>query len=443
MNSKLKLKLYFILLVLMSFLLTLIAFVTSLFCHSSVLSLTALFHFSQLIFYTTKLYLLLRKEKNDDKNDGLKGPTRLGILIDMLCAVFVSALCLSIIVKSVEYFFGHRHMNEDEEEKKDDKLHHDHESMSQYEKILLMSAVGLFLFFWDIVFLVLNFKETVLRQKKRKNYAHCESFPSPGSNPNRTLCTDTDQINFKPFGNCKIRKENCYLIVPSDLVKMRRKVFFTLAFLSGPLSILINSLVYTINYDKEHHSTPSSDHHQSVNTSTSSFVTHQNHEHSHDHDDHGGELGGVLNVVVGFVLINIDPLLSIILCFIYTIFFVKIFKIAALILAQSVPVALDVESLKKDIKNIVPSIQSIHEFYLFEWTPFNLCISMHFVMEKNPNHTSSEDQQRDISNAIERIRDYFSNNYLIHSLVIQPEFVDPTTQAVDQCCEECHIKPNC
>lgn len=50
-------------------------------------------------------------------------------------------------------------MNEDEKEKKDDKLHHDHESMSQYEKILLMSAVGLFLFFWDIVFLVLNFSK--------------------------------------------------------------------------------------------------------------------------------------------------------------------------------------------------------------------------------------------------------------------------------------------
>ena len=140
---------------------------------------------------------------------------------------------------------------------------------------------------------------------------------------------------------------------------MRRKVFFTLAFLSGPLSILINSLMYTINYDKEHHSTPSSDHHELVNTSTLSLVTHQKHEHSHDHDDHG-ELGGVLNVVVGFVLINIDPLLSIILCFIYTIFFIKIFKIASLILAQSVPVALDVESLKKDIKLIVSDV-----FYSF------------------------------------------------------------------------------
>lgn len=50
---------------------------------------------------------------------------------------------------------GHHH--KDADEKKDDKLHHDHENFSQYEKILLMSVVGGILFACDIVFLLLNF----------------------------------------------------------------------------------------------------------------------------------------------------------------------------------------------------------------------------------------------------------------------------------------------
>lgn len=48
---------------------------------------------------------------------------------------------------------------------------------------------------------------------------------------------------------------------------------------------------------------------------------------------------------------------------------------------------------------------------------------MHMIIERDKTK-SHFDQQREIGYDIQRIRDYFTTNYLLHSLAVQPEFVN-------------------
>lgn len=75
------------------------------------------------------------------------------------------------------------------------------------------------------------------------------------------------------------------------------------------------------------------------------------HDHDHDHE-HSNKF-----VFSQYVVINADPIMSISLSFIYMFYFALILKLAGWILAQAVPEFIDVQQVKKDLEEIVSSIE--------------------------------------------------------------------------------------
>lgn len=148
---------------------------------------------------------------------------------------------------------------------------------------------------------------------------------------------------------------------------MGSKLMFTVALMSGPLAILINTAFYTLEYNS------SAKHSESNQNASSILGVNQTHNHSHDHgdelvnhhhiDNHHHHHSSLLEKVAQFALINIDPIMSIILSHIYVIFFFKVFKLAALILAQSVPPYIDVDKIKSDLKELVCWLLFLIYFY--------------------------------------------------------------------------------
>lgn len=120
---------------------------------------------------------------------------------------------------------------------------------------------------------------------------------------------------------------------------MSRRVFFTLTLMSGPIAVLINSAVYMIQYRDE--------------MTASNLTTAVNQDNGHGHHHHEDHENSLVQKCLNFVIINIDPILSILLSVIYLFFFIKIFRLAALILAQFVPQFLDIADVQNEIKQLV------------------------------------------------------------------------------------------
>jgi Co/Zn/Cd efflux system component len=77
------------------------------------------------------------------------------------------------------------------------------------------------------------------------------------------------------------------------------------------------------------------------------------HDHDHEHAHQSGETSGILQQIAHFFLINIDPILSIIVSFIYIVYFVKTTKEASLIFSQAVPSFINIAKIKSDLKALV------------------------------------------------------------------------------------------
>lgn len=65
-------------------------------------------------------------------------------------------------------------------------------------------------------------------------------------------------------------------------------------------------------------------------------------------------------------------------------------------------------------------IKSFHEFYLYEWTPYQICISMHIVINDVFNG-DNKNKILEINNILKRINNYFNDNYHTFSMYLQPE----------------------
>lgn len=116
--------------------------------------------------------------------------------------------------------------------------------------------------------------------------------------------------------------------------------------MSGPVAVLLNSSIYMAQYRIE----MAANKNVLANNQTVTFV------HSAYHHHHNHEHPSVLNKLIVLVLINIDPLLSILLAIVYVLFFSKIFKLSALILAQSVPMFIDLDKIQQELKEMVTSL---------------------------------------------------------------------------------------
>ena len=68
-----------------------------------------------------------------------------------------------------------------------------------------------------------------------------------------------------------------------------------------------------------------------------------------------------------------------------------------------------------------PHIKNIHEFHLYEWCPFQICIDMHLVLINDKFEMSDTVLIRDITL---KIKEYFSSKFYVHQITIQPEILE-------------------
>lgn len=66
---------------------------------------------------------------------------------------------------------------------------------------------------------------------------------------------------------------------------------------------------------------------------------------------------------------------------------------------------------------------NVHELFLYEWTPYSICVNMHFVLLDDPTLSRRELLER----ASQEIEDYFLNKFNVHYLIAQPEFTHQRT----------------
>ncbi|CAF0877099.1 unnamed protein product [Brachionus calyciflorus] len=190
--ANMKLKLFMSSILVLTSSLTILNFVSSRLCHSSVLALTGIINLSQFNFFLVKFVLLKKKKGNN--------ASRLGILIDLINSIFVCAICFSTLIKSIESIFSHQSVHGIDQE--NDQLHHEHKPLSR--EILMLSTglitfTGQFIIF--IIFLVLNLSQN------NENIPD-ESFLS------ESILRKSDKIkSFEPFNDIKVKKENCVLII--------------------------------------------------------------------------------------------------------------------------------------------------------------------------------------------------------------------------------------
>ena len=66
-----------------------------------------------------------------------------------------------------------------------------------------------------------------------------------------------------------------------------------------------------------------------------------------------------------------------------------------------------------------PLIMDVHEFYLYEWSPFQICISLHIVI----NDRLIVDKNQQIVVVLNKVRQYFNENFYVYTVNITPELV--------------------
>jgi Co/Zn/Cd efflux system component len=125
--------------------------------------------------------------------------------------------------------------------------------------------------------------------------------------------------------------------------------------------------------------------------------------------------------ITKMLIINIDPILSFFIGLFYLFFFGNIFKEALRILSLAVPSFIEVDTIKRQIQELDSSIKNVHDLHVYEWTPFQLCITLHFVMKRNNGLESSNLQVKNVSKRIEL---YLSEHYMIRQVHLQPEIIE-------------------
>ncbi|KAG0047693.1 hypothetical protein BGZ83_007301 [Gryganskiella cystojenkinii] len=188
-----------------------------------------------------------------------------------------------------------------------------------------------------------------------------------------------------------------------------------------------NEHAHNPNHDHEHdHSHDHGDH---------------GHEHGHDHDDKKGNnskkpsgedlnMRGIFLHVLGDALgsvgviftalfiwktdlswrVYMDPIVSILISAIIVHSALPLVRSASFILMQGVPVGVEIEEIRKEIKAI-PDVLSIHDLHIWQLTNIKMVASLHVKV------TNQETFER-VSKAVKTIM----HRAGVHSTTIQPEF---------------------
>ncbi|KAG0249663.1 hypothetical protein BG011_009041 [Mortierella polycephala] len=173
------------------------------------------------------------------------------------------------------------------------------------------------------------------------------------------------------------------------------------------------------------------------NTHEHDSAYHNDHAgHDHEHDKAKGPSGQDLNMrgiflhVLGDALGSVgviftalflwltdfswrfymDPIISLLICAIIVYSALPLVRSASFILLQGVPVGVDIEEIRKEIKAI-PDVVSIHDLHIWQLTNIKMVASLHVLV------TNQEAFER-VSRAIKTIMHQAG----VHSTTIQPEF---------------------
>ncbi|KAG0226369.1 hypothetical protein BGW41_004223 [Actinomortierella wolfii] len=132
----------------------------------------------------------------------------------------------------------------------------------------------------------------------------------------------------------------------------------------------------------------------------------------------GDALGSVGVIVAAVVMLYatgewryyVDPIMSLIIVAIITYSSIPLVRTTSFILLQGVPMGVEVEDIREQIKNIADVI-SVHDLHIWQLTSVKLVASLHVVVT---NQVAFERVSREVKKIMHRAG--------VHSTTIQPEF---------------------
>jgi zinc transporter 1 len=203
----------------------------------------------------------------------------------------------------------------------------------------------------------------------------------------------------------------------------------------GSIGLIINIIGLIMFHEHHHH------HH------------HHHHEHNegllnHNHDTnlHGvflhilgdalGSIGVVINGICVWIMpwnwkYYIDPTISIFICLLILKSSIPLIKYGLHVILQSVPHHIDLKKMKKEILEI-EGVMNIHELHVWLLVDSTTIGSLHIQCLPETNFMELAQEIQDCM-----------HRYHIHSITIQPEFIDKPQRCLISCEERCRKHKCC
>lgn len=153
----------------------------------------------------------------------------------------------------------------------------------------------------------------------------------------------------------------------------------------------------------------------------------------------GDALGSVIVIISALIIkyasgkwtVYVDPGMSIIMVLLILKTSIPLMRESSLILLQTVPTHIKIKEVQDRLLDNVEGVLSVHEFHVWQLAGNKIIASAHITCR-------SPDEYMNIANKIKR----FFHNEGIHSTTIQPEFV-VENETDSQCALECGKDENC
>lgn len=151
-------------------------------------------------------------------------------------------------------------------------------------------------------------------------------------------------------------------------------------------------------------------------------------------------LGSVIVIISALVIwlteweyrYYVDPALSIVMVLLIVKSTWPLLTESALILLQTVPTHIQVDSLQKKLLEEIDGVLAVHEFHVWQLAGDRIIASAHIRCRNLV----------DYMHIAEKVKEFFHNEG-IHSTTIQPEFVDIFQEKEENCVLDCPTNTNC
>jgi solute carrier family 30 (zinc transporter), member 1 len=173
------------------------------------------------------------------------------------------------------------------------------------------------------------------------------------------------------------------------------------------------------------------------------FHKHHDHNHKHDHNLHGvflhllgDALGSIGVIITGICYATIpydwkryiDPIITILICAIILRTSIPLLRNSVKILLQSVPDGIDYNQIREDIE-VIGGVLGVHELHIWLLVDKTSIATLHIKCLRGC----------DFMDVAQQIQDCF-HKHNVHSITIQPEFVDSDEDVDGECMITCETK---